>query len=176
MQTIFPEQIALSWRAVTPGIAAAIDAAFARWVGTPFAPGQRCRGAGADCVQQVAGLLDDLFRVPPGTSIIPRLPPDAGLHDARKSWPVIKALRLAHYGSHLVRNYRVEPGDVIVTKSTSIPGSPRRQSHLMMVGTKPFQALHTTPAGGSHITSLEATHGILRIYRPRRKDLWHTSG
>jgi len=174
MQTIFPEPVAFSWRPVTPGIAAAIDRAFARWKGTRFAPGQRRRGAGADCVQQVAGLLDDLFGVPEGTTIVPRLPPDAGLHDARQSWPVIKALRQAHYGSLIVRCPMVEPGDIIVTKSTSIPGSPRRQSHLMMVGTTPFQAFHTTPGSGSHITSLEATHGILRIYRPRRKDLWHS--
>lgn len=173
VRTSFQKRQPIRWQQIDPSIAAAIDAAVASWVETPYMPGQRAKGIGTDCVQQVAGILDDLFKSQEPTDL-PRIAPDSAIHDTRQAWPVIKGLRTAHYGSRVIRSGTIEPGDVIVTRATSLPGAPRRQAHLLFACSTPFTALHAIQGVGSHITTLEVTNGILRIYRPRRKDLWRS--
>lgn len=171
MRTVFGERRKVTWRPVSFLIGQAIQHTIESWIGTPYMPGQRMRGVGADCMQQVAGILDDLFQAVTPTEV-PRLAQDSAIHSTRAAWPVIKALRDAHHGSMIVRYPVIEPGDVIVTRAMALEGSPRRQAHLLFAGVQPFTAIHALPGVGSHITTLEVTNGILRIYRPRRKDLW----
>lgn len=172
VRTSFQVREKIKWRPVVPELAAAIDRVVALWDRTPYMPGQRAKGVGTDCVQQVGGILDDLFGVSEGTTSLPSIAPDSAIHNMRMAWPVISTLRRAHHGSFIDRSGTIEPGDVIVTRATSLPGAPRRQAHVLFACPQPYTALHAIQGIGSHITSLELTNGILRVYRPKRKDLW----
>lgn len=141
------------------------------WENTPYSEGQRAKRMGADCVQLVVGVLDDLFRMPEKTRI-PRVSFDSALHKDSASFPALKALRGGWFGSFQVDDGTVEPGDLVVTKGERHPNAPNRQAHVMIAGSEPWTALHTLPLQGARITSLQATADIITTYRMKEKNRW----
>jgi len=158
------------WKRFSPTLCDRIDKVLGGWVDTPYQEGQRAKRIGVNCTQLGAAVLDELFRVPRGTTFVPRLPADIAIHDARGGWPTVRALRTAHYLMLMVRDDTIEPGDFVVTAAEAAP-APSRQAHLMIAGGTPWRAVHAVRPCVVW-TTLAHTRGILRVYRPQRKDLW----
>ena len=76
------------------------------------------------------------------------------------------------HGCEVVRNGTIQPGDLIVTKAEIHPDAPNRIAHAMIAGADRWTAYHAVPKIGVNQTSLACSRGILRVYRPNRKDLW----
>jgi cell wall-associated NlpC family hydrolase len=149
----------------------ALDRVLNEWIGTPYMAGQRAKGMGVDCVQLIAGVLDDLFK-PPTPTPVPRLPADSATHDIRSAYRTIHALADAWYVSPVVRDGTVQPGDVLVTRATNNRTGPRNPGHAMIVGANPFEVVQATPVLGVHKVHLYACRPVIRLYRPNRKDQW----
>lgn len=158
------------WRPLSDEIHETLDETFKLWLGTKYVAGSQARGGGVDCTQLIGALLDTLFRNKTKTKI-PRLPQDAALHSGRAGFQTAKAIRRA-FPSTVLRDFIIEPGDVIVTRSFHDDNGPRNMGHVMFTGSKPWTAIHATPRGGVAMTGLQATNGILRVYRILGKDKW----
>lgn len=164
-----------TWHPLTDHQEEAVHQTLFSWVRTPYRDGHRIPGIGADCVQLAAGVLDDLCRrkVP---SQIPQLASGISPHDPRTAFQTILALRKL-FPSVVVRDFSLEPGDLVVMRSIPDPNGPRRPGHVMIVGTVPWSCLHATRSGGVCWTSIEeASSGILRIYRSLEKEKWGING
>lgn len=148
-----------------------LNEVLARWIKTPYHAGQRARGIGVDCVQLGPAIFDELYQVTTPT-IVPRLVGDIALHNVRGSWPTLKALKNGWHGFTIVRDNTIQPGDWISTRAEDGAEAPGRQAHLMIASGTPWKAIHAIPRVGVRWTTFERTRGILRIYRPNRKDLW----
>lgn len=134
------------------------------WKGTPYMAGVRVRGVGVDCAQLVPAFLDHMFRRLMSTEI-PRMSGDVGVHNHRAAWGTVKAVRLG-YPSRVVRDGTIEPGDIIITRSTADWEGPARHGHAMIAMPERGTALHSVPLAGVTLTSLSVTRGgIVRIYR-----------
>lgn len=99
------------------------------WEGTPYVPGQQCKGVAVDCVRFVSGVLDKIM----GKTVkLPRLPQDASFHNPEltKKW---LRIFLKHYPSTVVKNGIVEPGDVIIMGPRN--GGP---GHAAIIGAKGY--------------------------------------
>ncbi|PHR91961.1 MAG: hypothetical protein COA69_09355 [Robiginitomaculum sp.] len=144
----------------------------ALWDGTPYAPNQRARGQGADCRTLIAGILDDMFDM---FVEIPFVPQNVGLHDRKRAISSIHAMLRGWHSADLVTDKSLEPGDILVTRSSpDQPGVPlpKNPGHVMIVTTNPFEILQSSQTLGAFRSDLEGVREILRTYRPRRKDLW----
>lgn len=159
-----------SWRHLDPAIEDRLKAEMSWWFLTPYMAGQQAVGIGVDCVQLVGALLDDLYHRT-DTTHIPRLSPDAAIHNAREGFKTIRCLRRS-FPSDVVRDCVIEPGDIVVTRAAPDPTGPRRPGHVLIAGPEPFTALHAIKSSGVAMTTLTATRGIVRVYRPRNKSLW----
>lgn len=142
----------------------------AAWEGTPYMAGSRVRGAGVDCAQLIPAFLDFMYSNPSKTPL-PRLAPDTGVHNPVAAKETVKAIRRA-YPSHPVKDGSIEPGDIILTRSTHDFTGPENAGHAMIAMPVPGTALHSMPQSGVCITSVEATRGIVQVYRLERKHLW----
>lgn len=141
------------------------------WKNTPYMPGARVRGVGSDCAQLVPAFLDYMYRRG-GKTPIPRMSGDVGVHNHRAAWGTVKAVRLA-YPSEVVRDNVIEPGDIIITRSTHDWSTPARHGHAMIAMPEPFSALHATSLSGVAMTSTTVTQGgIVRVFRLKEKHLW----
>ena len=158
------------WQPLQPPEAEiALDRVLRSWLGTPYIIGQRLRGVGADCVQLVVGILDQLERrvVP---SIVPRLPWNCAIHSVRAAFSTVRAIRTA-FPSFVVRDDVVEPGDILIPRPTTNNRSAPRPGHVLIVSPRKNIALHTTCETAACWTSIHNLE-ILRTYRPRNKHLW----
>lgn len=156
------------WMKLDKAIEARILSVLKSWEGTPFMAGQRARRMGVDCVQLVGGVMDDLYRHAT-PMLIPRMKQDAGVHsDAgfKQAHAIRKALH-----SIVVEDDTIEPGDVLVCRSTPDSNAPVRLGHCLLAGVRPNTALHACPTGVC-FTSLSGIYPIMRIYRPLNKERW----
>jgi hypothetical protein len=141
------------------------------WRGTPYMPGVRVKGVGVDCAQLVPSFLDFMYQNE-GETPIPRMSGDVGVHNHRAAWGTVKAVRLG-YPSFVVRDNTIEPGDIIITRSTADWEGPARHGHAMIAMPMHGTALHAIPLGGVTVTSLAVTRGgIVRVYRLKEKHRW----
>lgn len=139
------------------------------WVGTRYMPGACVRGAGVDCAQLVRVFLmwmDQITDCPP----IPRLSSDTGVHNRKAALGTIKVCRNA-FPSCVVRDGTIQPGDIVLTRSTRDWSGPLNPGHAMIVLPLKGTALHAMPATGVTRTSIASGGGIVRVYRPE-KDSW----
>lgn len=166
------EAPAWKWLPIPSADAKKVDAAISRWVGTPFAKGNRVAQMGADCVNLGIGVLDDLYGFEDPTRI-PRLSPDAGVHNDQAAMEIARLMR-RRYDSFVVRDFTLSPGDAIVTTSTPRSSSPRsHQGHLMIQSSRPFLALDISRARPASISSVLSSFGqIVRVYRAKDRSQW----
>jgi len=141
-----------------------------RWEGTPYMPGMRAQQQGVDCAQLVPAFLDFLYRTGANTPV-PRMAQDTATHNLRAAWGTVKAVRQA-FPSHVVTDHTIEPGDIILCRATQNISGPRRPGHAMIAMPRPFSALEAMPNTGVGLGTLEATRGILRVYRLEEKHRW----
>lgn len=142
------------------------------WVGTPYGEGQRARRIAVDCVQLCGGVLDDLFRVAV-PSVIPRLQADAAMHDIKRGWPTVRAVRSLGLGSDIANDGTIRPGDVIITRAEDHPSAPHRAGHVMIAGVQKWSAIHAVPHAGVCWTSIHPDRvPIIQIMRHRGKESW----
>lgn len=169
---MIPTSVTYTWRRLPHAHQEdAVNRVLSSWVRTPYRDGHRIQGIGADCVQLAAGILDTLCRRKT-PSHIPQLAADVSPHNARYAFQTILTLR-KHFPSVVVRDFTLEPGDLLVVRSIPDPLGPRRPGHVMIVGSVPWTCLHATRSGGVCWTSIEeASSGILRIYRSTEKSNW----
>lgn len=151
-----------------------IDKVLRGWLGTRYGEGQRAKRIQVDCVQFVAGALDELFAVKAPT-FVPRLRADVAMHAVRKGFPTILAMKKGWHTLDLVHDDTVQPGDVIVTRAEYQSDAENRLAHVMIAAGERWTAYHAIPRVGVVRTTIANTRGILRVYRPRRKDLWLSS-
>lgn len=163
------EQV-LTWKTVSEPLSNRLMNVLNLWKGTPYVPGQQALKGGVDCVQLMGGILDMLYRRPSATKI-PRLNPDTSLHDPRTSYKTISALR-KHFPNSVVRDFTIEPGDIIVCRASHDLNAPRNMGHVLIAAIQPGSVFHAVPGSGACFGTIQATHGILRIYRPKEKDTW----
>lgn len=163
--------MALRWRSIDPCSSARLSEVLKSWEKTPYAEGQRVKRMGADCVQLVVGILDELFRTKPPT-VVPSVPVDAAIHSDESALPSLRVLRTAWFGSEEVKDGTIEPGDVVLTRAEANPAAPLRPAHAMIVGVEPWTALHTLRGMGARFSTIEATRGIVKVYRVREKEQW----
>ncbi len=156
----------LEWRTVPRLTEHRVWDVMQSWVGTPYIHGQRSKQTGVDCVQLVAGVLDELYRK--SKTPIPRKSPQAALHSSVASVEVVKALRSA-YPCLRVDDGAVEPGDIIVVATRSGSSS---MGHAMIATPTPGLALEAVPQVGVTYGAVEATTGIRAIYRMLEKQSW----
>lgn len=164
-----PELNGWHWRRIDAGIEARLMRVLESWIGTRYIAGQCARRAGTDCVQLVAGVLDDLHGVTPRP--VPRNGANAAANDVRAGFATIRAIR-ERYPSAVVRDRIIEPGDVIVTRPEPQAGARNNPGHTMIAGAQPWSALDAMPRRGVQWTTLAAARPIVRVYRPMDKDRW----
>ena len=160
------------WRPLPLPIERSIGACLDSWLHTPYMEGQQSKGIAVDCVQLIGAFLDWMYRKQERT-FIPRLRADSAQHSARAAFRTIKVLRSA-YPTFVVRDDSIEPGDIVLVRAQGNDDSPRRPGHALIAGPgHPGTAYHADGHGGCVCrTSLAATTGILRVYRPKEKHTW----
>jgi len=158
------------WKRITGAVERRILIVCESWKGTPYMTGQQARGIGVDCVQFIGAILDALYRRPART-LIPRLPPNAGLHSEESGLRTAMAIRKG-FESAEVDDGSIEPGDVLVTRGTMDTRAHAYLGHVLLAGVLPGTAIHSTQGVGVSWTSVQGIPGILRIYRPLNKNTW----
>ena len=67
----------------------------------------------------------------------------------------------------------LEPGDVIVTRSSNFLGATDHPGHAMIAGVRPGEAYHAHPRSGVVKTSIAAAgKPVVRVYRTGKKGTW----
>lgn len=164
------ESTTILWRSLDPAIEKRILSVYAGWMDTPYMPGQQVKHMGVDCTQMVGGVLDELYRRETKT-LITRLPQNSGMHFPKAGFRTALDIR-KQFDSFVARDGHIEPGDVVVTRGVADPRAWRRLGHALMAGVKPGTLLHAVNGVGVCWTSVQAIPGILRVYRPRNKEVW----
>lgn len=132
------------------------------WKGTPYLAGHAIKGQGADCIQFVNGVLNELY----GRDVVlPRLPATAAYHSESAANPVLKALMK---GFPYDRVDEVEPGDIIVSQSAAVRTLPH---HVLIASANPLVYFHCFDGVG--VCSTPGVTWITHcIFRTREKHLW----
>jgi hypothetical protein len=151
----------VSWRTLESGQALArLAAVLAPWEGTPYAPGQQCRGVGVDCVRFVIAVLDELTGK---QTAIRTLPPDSSVHNPAAARERMELISQAYAPYLEVTDGVVEPGDILVTGP--LHGGP---GHVMIVGNQRNVLWHAT-APRVQKTGFRAFHFFgHRVFHVRR--------
>lgn len=97
------------------------------WRGTPYMPGQCCKGVGVDCVRFVVAVLDELAGV---KTDIKTIAPDAAVHSADVAQEAFERL-IDRFDCSEITDGFVEPGDVLATGP--LEGGP---GHAVIVGSQ----------------------------------------
>lgn len=140
------------------------------WVGTRYMAGQQAKGMAVDCVNLVGGVLDELFRRNAPTPI-PRLAGATGIGPASTGLAAAGVLR-RQFPSEQCRDGTIEPGDVIICRSTLDAQSADSFGHCVLAGVRPWSCLHAIPNVGVCWTGLGQINGVLRVYRVKDKESW----
>lgn len=162
----------LKWKRLPPSTEQRINEVLQSWRGTRYSDGSQVKGIGVNCTMYFGAFIDEMFHQPIGTTKVPRLAADCALHSFRDAWPTVRCLRAAHYRSDVIRDGSIEPGDVVITRAEIDSSAPRRPGHLIIASGTRNVFWHATKTSGVVQTSIQASPGIIQIYRPRRKDLW----
>lgn len=163
----------MRWSRILPSSEARLDAVLRSWKGTPYMAGQRSRGVGADCKEFIVGVLDDCYgKHKPLRTATTALTPDAGMHDVRLGMGEVRAIMAQYPEAKVVRDGTIQPGDVLLVKSSNLAGAAGRPGHGMIAGAVPWTAWHAIPGVGVVQTSIAASKGVLRVYRPGKKGWW----
>jgi hypothetical protein len=119
------------------------------------------------------GVLDDLYRRE-GDSVTntSRMTPDSGMRDVRLGLREIRSIMRQYPDVRIVRDGSIQPGDVILTRSSNLPGAERRPGHAMIAGVAPWTVWHSAAPLGVSMTSIAASKGVVRVYRPGKKGWW----
>ena len=161
----------MRWLRISPIAEARLDAVLKSWLRTPYAAGSRVRGMGVDCKELIPGVLDEMYRKEPSTTR--RLAPDSGMRDIRLGLSEIRLLMRQYPDVTIVRDGTVQPGDVIVTRSSNFLGATNHPGHAMIAGVRPGEAYHAHPRSGVVKTSIAAAgKPVVRIYRTGKKGTW----
>jgi len=161
----------LGWRPLSKEIDDRVLSVLNSWERTPYRDLDRIKGMGVDCFQIVAAFLDEMARVPLGTTKLPRLSSSIARNRPDIARGAIRDLRRSHEGSETVVDGIVEPGDIIVVRSILATDGPMYEGHTMIAGTKPNTLLHAIRP--RVCWSGWGTMEVVRIYRPKNKDsLW----
>lgn len=163
------ERTAVKWRHLDDAIELRLDAVIRSWIGTPYMAGQQAKKMGADCVQFVGGILDELYRQQ--RTLIPRLPQNSGNHSEESGLRTVMAVRKGISSIEVLDNW-IEPGDVIVTRGTMNTRAHPYMGHTLLAATLRGTAVHAVPSVGVSWTSIDGIPGILRVYRPLNKERW----
>lgn len=116
----------LVWRPLNdPASQARLAAVLASWEGTPYMPGQSCKGVGVDCVRFVVAVLDELSGK---QTDVRTIAPDAATHAPDVAMAALARL-IARFDCEEVTNNVLEPGDVIATGPEN-----RGPGHAVLVG------------------------------------------
>ena len=152
-----------TWKPLPPEMEARLESVISSWVGTPYLSGNRVKGMGVDCVQLVAGILDEFLEREDRTPV-PRLPPDTGTHSTETAYRTVRALVTA-YGGKEVEDGSLQPGDVVVARNS--PGSRRgadNMGHCAVVTSIPSCCVHASHQAGVVRTGLKE-FSLVRIFR-----------
>ena len=160
--------------------AAAVDRVCARWAGTRYGSG-RVRGASANCVQLVAGVLEELMGREVGLTVVPNLRGDVGLHDTGLAGGTVRAM-VEGFDLSAVSWVEggLEPGDLVVVRGEPGAGAAHRGGHVGLCTGVPWRVFHTTSGGdgggrgfrGAGFTTLAALPAVVKVYRPAGKGAW----
>jgi hypothetical protein len=126
---------------------------------------------GCNCIFLGAGVLDDLFGMNEKVHV-PVLDPMRSVWNEKLSWIVVKKMLRLWHGSDRVTS--IEPGDLLVCRGTDARSGPANPGHLMIASEDPKIVFESSKNLGVYSTHLSRTRPVIRIYRPRRKDLWST--
>lgn len=160
------------WNPLDASGSARLQKVLDSWVGTPYQEGQRARGIAVDCVQLCPGVMDALYKALKPT-FVPRLQVDAAMHDIKRGWATVKAVREMHLGSEIADDGTVQPGDILLTRAEDHPSAPHRAAHAVIAGVKPWTGIHALPITGVCWTSIHPDRmPIIQIMRHRGKDQW----
>lgn len=166
------ETLLFRWRPLPLNVERRISRCLSSWLHTPYMEGQQAKGIAVDCVQFVGAFLDEMYGNRTRTRI-PRLRADAAQHSVRAAFQTIKALR-SHFPTFVARDDIIEPGDIVVVRASTDSRAPKRPGHVLIAAPGHVgSAFHADGHLGEVCqTSLAATSGILRIYRPKEKCSW----
>lgn len=140
------------------------------WDGTPYCPGQQCKGVAVDCVRFVSGVLDEMFNL---TNVLERLPQDASFHnpDLVKNGlrSFLKKYPCGPLDASSPNEIEVQPLDVVIMGPKN--GGP---GHAGIVGVHGFW--HCNPYGVAQ-AGLEIEYGGVYNYKGVRRgvdrELWY---
>lgn len=159
----------LEWSPVSARITDRAKEVLESWRGTPYMPGQQCKGGGVDCVRFVCGVLDE-FRgdVPQG---VESLPQDICLHNKAGAIAGMKRI-MERYSPVISIDRIIEPLDVVVVGPAN--GGP---GHALIAGYQPNTLWHSI-GRGVQVTGLglnQRLSRLFKIYRMAERDRWQKS-
>lgn len=119
------------------------------------------------------GVLDEMYhRQKPVPTITRPISPDAGMRDVRLGLREVRSIMRQYPDVKIVRDGSVQPGDVVILRSSNLTSAENRPGHAMIAGPVPWTAWHATRSRGVTQTSLAACRGLIRVYRPGKKGWW----
>jgi cell wall-associated NlpC family hydrolase len=142
-----------------------VECLLEEWRGTPYMPGQQCKGVATDCVRFVSAVLDEITGVP---KTLERLPQDMSFHNPEKARSGLRSF-LKKYPSEIVTDGTVQPGDVLIMGPLN--GGP---GHAAIVGKRGYW--HCDSTGVVFAGLRIANHGVYYLKEVRRyteRDLWY---
>ena len=138
------------------------------WEGTPHMPGQKCKGAGVDCVRFVIAVLESWTGSPPTRDV--QVPQDASMHSPKTAFNALRFF-LESWPNHVdaSRSGRAQPGDILVVGP--VKGGP---GHAIIVGPEPNTLWQASSCGvyrGGWILERPMTR-VFRAYRGSNREVW----
>lgn len=163
--------VRLTWQPLSEPLERRVRDVLDGWHETPYINVPPVRGRGANCVGLVAGVFDELFRRPE-PSYLPRLAPDAGIHQDDGGDRTITALHELT-GAKRVTDGSIQPGDLIGSYGES-PASPERKAHILIAGCDRWRLLHAYRGAGKVVwTSVGVMESrIIAVYRVPNRERW----
>lgn len=161
----------LQWEPIpgtTPALQARMERILAEWQFTPYGSGQSLKGVAADCIGFGCGALDELDGR--RRTVGAELPPDASLHDRKKSMKAVAKLRRLFHPAFRVRGRKVQPFDLLVAGPAF--GGP---GHLMLVGPRRNTLWHCSGGCGTDRAGWALERGyetLFAVYRLADREHW----
>lgn len=155
------------WKRIDRGAEERLEQVMRSWRGTPYRVGERVRGAGTDCWQLGAAILDAMARNDEPTALR-WTAHDAGTNHPAEAVAAVRELMAKFAMEDVTKKRWLEPGDFLAIGSAASGVG----SHLLIQSPRQGVALHAPRLGSRAMLSAIGGDPIRRVYRVIDRSVW----